>query len=107
MATFNSGLKMPDANGGSFVAGRRGNTAAGAAAVVIYASGTATVGQWGASSPCGPMYELTLRPYVVADRCNAVTHTTSPVHPGVTTRSPESSPDGARRPLVPLPVPTD
>jgi hypothetical protein len=63
VAAFNSGFKMADANGGSFAAGRTvGTLRPGAAAVVIYADGTATVGQWGR--------ELALRPDVVAVRQN-------------------------------------
>jgi Phosphodiester glycosidase len=63
VATFNSGFKMIDANGGFYAGGRTAKALRpGAASVVIRADGTATVGQWGR--------DATLTPDVVAVRQN-------------------------------------
>jgi Phosphodiester glycosidase len=55
VATFNSGFKMKDANGGWF---SDGNTAVplqqGAASLIVHRDGTATVGQWGRDARPGP-----------------------------------------------------
>ena len=55
VATFNSGFKMQDANGGWYSGG---NTAVplqqGAASLVVRKDGTATVGQWGRDVGPGP-----------------------------------------------------
>ena len=62
-ATFNSGFKMADANGGFYADGRgAGALRPGAAAVVIRTDGSATVGQWGR--------DATLTPGVAAVRQN-------------------------------------
>jgi hypothetical protein len=48
LATFNSGFKVKDANGGYFDHGKQvGQLVAGAASLVIYKDGHATVGTWG------------------------------------------------------------
>ena len=63
VATFNSGFKMADANGGFYADGRAaGALRPGAAAVVIRADGSVTIGQWGR--------DATLTPDVVAVRQN-------------------------------------
>jgi hypothetical protein len=55
VATFNSGFKMKDANGGWF---GNGQTVVplqnGAASLVIHRNGTATVAQWGRDATAGP-----------------------------------------------------
>jgi hypothetical protein len=63
VATFNSGFKMIDANGGFYADGRTAKALrAGAASVVIRSDGSATVGQWGR--------DASLTPDVVAVRQN-------------------------------------
>jgi hypothetical protein len=63
VATFNSGFKMIDANGGFYANGSTARALRpGAASVVIRADGSATVGQWGR--------DATLIPDVVAVRQN-------------------------------------
>jgi hypothetical protein len=63
VATFNSGFKMIDANGGFYADGRTAKALwPGAASVVIRADGSATVGEWGR--------DATLTPDVVAVRQN-------------------------------------
>jgi hypothetical protein len=63
VATFNSGFKMVDANGGFYADGRTAKALRpGAASVVIRADGSATVGQWGR--------DVTSTPDVVAVRQN-------------------------------------
>jgi hypothetical protein len=55
VATFNSGFKMADANGGFRADGHSvGTLRRGAASVVIRADGSATVGQWGRDIAGGP-----------------------------------------------------
>jgi uncharacterized protein YigE (DUF2233 family) len=63
VAAFNSGFRMQDAQGGYYSEGKTiGALRSGAAAFVIYANGTATVGQWGR--------DVSMTPGVVAVRQN-------------------------------------
>lgn len=63
VATFNSGWKMQDINGGFYLDGRTGRPLAdGAASVVIDDHGNVTIGQWGR--------DVTLTPHVAAVRQN-------------------------------------
>ncbi len=55
LATFNGGFKMKDANGGYYDHGHQtGNLTPGAASLVIYKDGHATVGTWGADVSMTP-----------------------------------------------------
>ena len=63
VAAFNSGFRMKDAEGGYYSEGRTVfPLRSGAASLVIYSDGTATVGQWGR--------DVTMTPRVVAVRQN-------------------------------------
>jgi len=63
VATFNSGWKMTDTHGGFYLAGQGGgHLLAGQASLVIYDSGTATVGRW--------VRDVTMTAHVVAVRQN-------------------------------------
>ncbi|HWD08746.1 MAG TPA: hypothetical protein VHA57_06590 [Actinomycetota bacterium] len=62
-ATFNSGFRLPDARGGFYESGKEGPPLVdGAASLVLYQDGTATVGQWGR--------DVTMSPDVAAVRQN-------------------------------------
>ncbi len=55
VAAFNSGFRMKDSHGGYYAYGRTAvPLAKGAASLVIYNDGTATVGQWGRDVGMGP-----------------------------------------------------
>lgn len=55
VATFNSGFKMKDANGGYYAGGRTGVPLRdGAASLVVHRDGRASVGQWGRDVTAGP-----------------------------------------------------
>ncbi|GAA2553827.1 phosphodiester glycosidase family protein [Pseudonocardia hydrocarbonoxydans] len=55
VATFNSGFKMKDANGGYYADGQvRVPLRDGAASLVIHRDGTATIGRWGRDVTAGP-----------------------------------------------------
>jgi hypothetical protein len=63
VAAFNGGFKMTDAHGGYYTEGRIVRPLVrGAASLVIYANGSATVGAWGS--------DVTMSPSVVAVRQN-------------------------------------
>jgi hypothetical protein len=63
VAAFNAGFRMPDAQGGYYTQGQTVvPLRTGAASFVIYANGSATVGQWGR--------DVTMTPQVVAVRQN-------------------------------------
>lgn len=63
MGAFNSAFRMQDSRGGFYLDGQtKGELREGAASLVIYADGTATVGQWGR--------DVSLTPDVVAVRQN-------------------------------------
>jgi hypothetical protein len=63
VAAFNGGFKMPDSEGGYYSEGKLVDPLrAGAASLVIYKSGTATVGMWGR--------DVSMTPSVVAVRQN-------------------------------------
>lgn len=65
VAAFNGGFKMADANGGYYTEGRVIDPlVTGAASLVIYASGSVTVGAWGS--------DVRMTPGVVAVRQNLV-----------------------------------
>ncbi|HUY85793.1 MAG TPA: hypothetical protein VMU77_01660, partial [Acidimicrobiales bacterium] len=55
VAVFNSGFRMQDANGGYYTDGKTAfPLVQGAASLVIYRNGTATVAQWGRDASMGP-----------------------------------------------------
>jgi len=63
VAAFNAGFRMQDARGGFYLDGQtKGTLRDGAASLVFYADGTATVGMWGR--------DVTLTPNVVGVRQN-------------------------------------